>query len=224
MRIRLGIGERAGWVAAMLAIGSLATPAAANTAPITAYFRDSALSGYTYPGPDHATIAIDVKASVGGTCGFATNGAPNGAVDAGAIDTTGWNAQIPFVAQCTAPWRIAVSSLNGALKSAAVAPTGYANTAPYTVALNVPYDTGSSSGTVTGSCPVAQIDQSLASSSCNFKGTASTTNGLQVPRSFGLSGAYIQMSAPSYNGNNGTSILVAGAYADTLTVTVSPAV
>lgn len=225
MQIRLGISERAGWAAAMLAIGSCATPAAADTAPITAYYHDAALVGYTYATPNqNAVIAIDVKASVGGTCGFATNGAPNGTVNAGAIDTTGWSAQIPFVAECTAPWRIAVSSLNGALKSAAIAPTGYANTAPYTVALNVPYDTGSGSGTVTGSCPVAQIDQSLASSSCNFKGTASTTNGLQVPRSFGLSGAYIQMSAPSYNGNNGTSILVAGAYADTLTVTVSPAV
>ena len=220
MRIGQGIGKWAGWAALLLAISSYATPAAANTAPITAYFRDPALVGYNYPGPDHATIAIDVKASVGGTCGFATNGAPNGSVNAGAIDTTGWSAQVPFTAECTAPWRIAVSSLNGSLKSAAAAPTGYANTAPYTVALNVASD----SGTVVGSCPVAEIDQALGSSLCNFKGTATTTNGLQVPRSFGLSGSYIQMSAPSYNGNNGTSILVAGAYGDTLTVTVSPAV
>ena len=222
MRIRSGIGRQARW-AALLVVGSFTTSAAASTA-ITAYYPDPALTGYNFPGPSHATIAIDVKASVGGTCGFATNGAPTGTVNAGAIDTTGWSAQIPFVAQCTAPWRIAVSSLNGALKSAAAAPTGYANTAPYTVALNVPYDTGSSTGTVTSSCPVALIDQAQASSSCNFKGTASTTNGLEVPRSFGLGGSFIQMSAPSYNGNNGTSILVAGAYGDTLTVTVSPAV
>jgi hypothetical protein len=221
MHFGQGIGKWAGWTALVLAISSIATPAAADTAPITAYYHDSALIGYTYATNNtNAIIAIDVKASVGGTCGFATNGAPNGSINAGAIDTTGWSAQIPFVAECTAPWRIAVSSLNGSLKSVAAAPTGYANAAPYSVALNVTSD----SGTVTSSCPVAQIDQALSSSSCNFKGTATTTNGLQIPRSFGLSGSYIQMSAPSYNGNNGTSILVAGAYGDTLTVTVSPAV
>ena len=221
MRMGQGISRQAGWAALLLVVSSIVTPAHANTAPITAYYHDPALIGYVYATPNqNAIIAIDVKASVGGTCGFATNGAPNGTVNAGAIDTTGWSAQVPFTAECTAPWRIAVSSLNGSLKSAAAAPTGYANTAPYTVALNVASD----SGTITGSCPVAQIDQALGSTPCNFKGTASTTNGLQVPRSFGLSGSYIQMSAPSYNGNNGTSILVAGGYGDTLTVTVSPAV
>jgi hypothetical protein len=217
MRIGLGIGKQAGLAAALLAIAGFAAPASADTAPITAYYRDPALVGYVYPGPDHATIAIDVKASVGGTCGFATNGAPNGVVNAGAIDTTGWSAQVPFVAECTAPWRIAVSSQNGSLKNVASVPVGYANAAPYDVALNVSSD----SGTVTGTCPVAQIDQALGSSPCAFKGTASTTNGLLVPRSFGLAGSYIQMSAPAYPG---PSILINGSYNDTLIVTVSPAV
>ena len=201
----------------MLTCAGLAMPASASTAPITAYYRDPALTGYTYAGPDRAVIAIDVKASVGGTCGFAANGAPNGTVNAGAIDTTGWSAQGPFTAACTAPWRIAVSSQNGALKNLGSVPAGYANTAPYNVALNVASD----SGTVTGNCPVAQIDQALGSSPCAFKGTASTTNGLQIPRSFGLAGSFIQMSAPAYPG---PSILVSGTYNDTLIVTVSPAV
>ena len=217
MRTGQGIGKRAALAALVLTMGGYAMPASADTAPITAYYRDAALIGYTYPGPDKAIILIDVKASVGGTCGFATNGAPNGTVNAGAIDTTGWSAQVPFTAECTAPWRIAVSSANGGLKNAAAVPVGYLNKAPYDVALNVASD----SGPVTGTCPVAQLDQALGSSPCTFKGTATTTNGLQVPRSFGLAGSYIQMSAPAYPG---PSILINGAYVDTLIVTVSPAV
>ena len=211
----------AGLAAAMLAAAACAAPAhaATSTGTITAYYHDPALTGYTYPGPNKAELTIDVKASVGGTCGFAANGAPNGTVNAGAIDTTAWSAQVPFTAQCTAPWRIAVSSANGALKSSAAAAIGYSNAAPYTVALNVASD----SGTVTGSCPVAQIDQAAGTTACNFKGTAAPTNGLLVPRSFGLAGSYIQMSAPSYDGNNGPSVLVAGTYNDTLIITVSPA-
>ena len=216
MRTGQGIGGLKAVAALMLAIGGFAAPASADTAPITAYYRDPALAGYAYPGPDKAVIAIDVRASVGGTCGFATNGAPNGSFTNLAVEG-GWTAQVPFTAECTAPWRIAVSSANGALKNAATVPTGYANTAPYDVALNVASD----SGTVTGTCPVAQIDQALGSSPCAFKGTASTTNGLVVPRSFGLAGSYIQMSAPAYPG---PSILINGTYNDTLVVTVSPAV
>lgn len=195
-----------------------AVPARADTAPITAYFHDPALTGYTYATSDqNAVISIPVRASVGGTCGFATNGAPNGTFNVGAIDTTGWTQQVPFTAECTAPWRIAVSSANGGLKNSASVPVGYANKAPYNVALNVASD----SGAVTGTCPVAQIDAALGSSPCTFKGSASTTNGLQVPRSFGLAGSSITMSAPAYPG---PSILISGGYTDTLTVTVSPAV
>ncbi|MFM5893071.1 MAG: hypothetical protein ACKOQM_01380 [Novosphingobium sp.] len=215
MRIGQGIGKRAALAAVMLTIGH-AAPAFADTAPITAYYRDPALVGYVYPGPASAIINIDVKASVGGTCGFATNGAPNASFTGLPIEG-GWTRQVPFTAECTAPWRIAVSSTNGAMKTSAVVPVGYTNKAAYDVALNVASD----SGTVTGTCPVAQLDQALGSSPCNFKGTATTTNGLQVPRSFGLSGSFIQMTAPAYTG---TDVLVSGTYDDTLVVTVSPAV
>ena len=214
MRVGQGIGKRVALAAAMLAIGHTA-PAFANTAPITAYYRDPALT-YSYPGPDNATILINVKASVGGTCGFATNGAPNASFTGLPIEA-GWTRQVPFTAECTAPWRIAVSSQNGAMKNTSSVPTGYTNKAAYDVALNVASD----SGTVTSTCPVAQIDQALGSSNCNFKGTASTTNGLQVPRSFGLSGSFIQMTAPAYTGSD---VLISGTYNDTLVVTVSPAV
>ena len=130
MRTRQGIGGQKAVAALMLAIGGVAAPASANSPTITAYYHDPLLTTYVYPTTNqNAVISIDVKASVGGTCGFASNGAPNATVNAGAI-TPGFTATVPFTAECTAPWRIAVSSANGALKNAASVPTGYANAAP----------------------------------------------------------------------------------------------
>ena len=123
---------------------------------------------------------------------------------------------MPFVAECTAPWRIAVASQNGGLTTGAATVAGYQNKAPYTVSLNV----NSDGGVVTGSCAVDQIAQSAGSTACTFEGTASPTNGLLVPRSFGLSGSFIQMNAPAYPGPD---LLVTGTYTDTLVVTISPA-
>lgn len=211
---------KAGLAALALSGGLLAAPALADTTPITAYYNPG-ISGYTPPGGAQAIINVNVTASVGGTCGFATGSAPNATITKNNIDTTAWSAQVPFTVQCTAPWRIAVSSQNGALKNGTVASTGYQNRAPYDVTLNLPYDTGSSTGTLTSTCPVAQVDQALGSSSCNFKGTATTTNGLTVPRSFNLSGSYIQVAAPAYPGPD---VLISGTYNDTLIVTVSPSV
>ncbi len=220
MRKTSGNFLKAGLTALALSAGFIAAPALADTSPITAYYNPG-ITGYTPPGPAQAVISVNVTASVGGTCGFATGAAPNATITKNNIDTTAWSAQVPFTVQCTAPWRIAVSSQNGALKNAATSSAGYQNRAPYDVSLNLPYDTGSSTGTVTATCPVAQIDQALGSSSCNFKGTASTTVGLPVPRSFNLSGSYIQVAAPAYPGPD---VLISGTYNDTLVVTVSPSV
>ncbi len=202
-----------GVAAAALAL-TLAHPAMAQSATITAYFRDPTLVGYVYPGPANAVFQIPVTASVGGTCGFTT--APNANLFHANIDTTGWSDQVPFTVECTAPWRIAVSSQNGALKNAATVAAGYQNKAPYTVSLNVSSD----GGTVTAACPVAEIDQAVGSSPCSFKGTAAPTTGLVIPRSFGLAGSYIQVAAPAYTGPD---LLVSGTYNDTLVVTISPA-
>lgn len=218
-----GIFRVAGLAAFGLSMSVIAAPAQAQISQEQyAYFRDSAVPPtFTYPGPAQAILRVDVTASVGGVCGFASGAAPNANIIRNDIDTTGWSAQVPFTAQCTAPWRIAISSQNGALRNPVSTATGYQNRAPYDVSLNVPYDTGASTGVVTATCPVAQIDQALGSSPCNFKGAASTTNGLQVPRSYNLTGSFIQVAAPAYPGPD---MLVAGTYTDTLTVTISPSI
>lgn len=201
--------------AAVAVAVAAAQPAFAQESQVQyAYYPDPALTDYQFPGPPTAVLEIPVKASVGGTCGL--QDPLNETIFNPNIDTTGWSDQVAFVPECTAPWRIAVSSQNGAMKNAATVAPGYTNIAPYDVALNL----NSDSGVVTGSCPVAQLDAALATSPCTFKGAASSSNGLLVPRSYQLSGSYLQVSAPAYPGPN---ILVEGMYYDTLVVTVSPA-
>ncbi len=201
--------------AAMAVACAFAQPAVAQVSQEQyAYYRDPALPAYPYPGLASAVLTIPVTASVGGTCGFTQ--APNANLNVGNIDTTAWSHQVPFTAECTAPWRIAVSSQNGGLKTGAAVPVGYQNKAPYTVSLNV----NSDGGPVTAACQVADVDQAAGSTACNFEGTASPSNGLLIPRSFGLTGSYIQMNAPAYAGPD---VLITGTYTDTLVVTISPA-
>jgi len=188
----------------------VAQPAMAQlTQEQTAYYPDPDLGR-----PTEAVLRIPVKASVGGQCGLASP--MNASFFNPNIDTTAWENQESFVPECTAPWRIAVSSVNGALKSTAPIAPGYTNVAPYQVKLNL----NSDAGVVSSTCDVAQLEASLSSSPCNFKGTATPSHGLYVQRSYGLSGSYIQVSAQAYPGPN---VLVEGMYYDTLTVTVSPA-
>lgn len=191
--------------------GLMATPALADIGPLTAYYNEPAL------GPSSVQFKLDVLASVGGRCGFAAGQTPGGTIQAGAIDESGWTGDAVFVPECSALWRIAVSSLNGALKSdATTSVQGFADRAPYSVALHVVHDTG----TIDRSCPVDQIGPAGVAGQCDFRGTASAANGLQVPRAYDKLGSYLRASAPVYAG---TSRLVAGTYSDTLTITISPA-
>lgn len=180
--------------------------------PKLAYHPDSAPSG----SQPNAVLTIPVTASVGGTCGFQTP--PNADRNVGQIDTTAWTETVDFTPECTAPWRIAVSSANGGLLTAGTPEPGYRNKAPYTVWLNIVQDGNATP--VTANCAVADLYHALGSSGCPFKGTASATEGLSVLRSFGLAGSYIRVAAPAYPGPD---VLIAGTYTDTLTVTVSPA-
>lgn len=205
------IGKRlAGSALLALAIGA-AMPAAAQT---TAY--------YPVPGgpqtPTSIQLAVPVRASIGGSCNFATAGAPNGTYNIpGFIDVNSWTNDFAMTLECTGPSRLAIVSTNGGLlTSPAPGTTGYAGLAPYTVDVNV-VRTG---GTTTGSCPAADLKTgSLAA--CDMRGTAAPAVGLAIPTaSFGLSGSYVRVSAPAFPGPD---ILVAGSYTDTLTITVSPA-
>ncbi len=200
-------GKRLGAGAVALALLTAAVPAMAQNVPNTAYFGGS---------PSNITLSIPVIATVGGTCGFAPGAAPNATQNVGQLDNPTWTYDFPFTLNCTGPSRIAVTSSNGGLKKATL-PTepGYIGLAPYDVTVNVVRTGGSTSG----NCPAASL-QTTSAAPCTLRGTASPTVGMYVNSpSFGLSGSYVRVTALTY----GSDVLVAGSYADTLTVTVSPA-
>lgn len=191
-------------LAALVALFAAAGPAHAQGLSPTVYVGGS------------IQLPIPVTASIGGRCQFAANGAPNGSYDAGAIDTTAWTHDFGFVIDCNIASRVAVVSNNGGLKTASPTTTGYTDLAPYTVQLTLQGDSTS----VSDSCAVANLTASAATA-CNFRGPASTTNGLRLPgASQSQPGSYVRVSAPAYPGSD---ILVAGQYADTLVVTISAA-
>lgn len=162
--------------------------------------------------PNQIALSIPVTASVGGRCGFAAGSAPSGTYDQPNFDVLGLNHDFIFELECTGPSRVAVVSTNGGLKTAGAVPAGYTTLAPYDVTLNLV----GSSATANQTCQVATL---VAGSTCTFLGPASTTQGLRLnANSIEQNGTYLRVSAPPYTG---ASQLVAGNYADTLTVTVS---
>jgi hypothetical protein len=182
----------------------------ASAAGAQTYYADGPNAG------GHATLPIQVTASVGGHCGFTTGSAPAGTYDQPNFDVNGLSHDFLFQLDCTGPSRVAVVSTNGGLLTGGSVPSGYITLAPYDVALNLV----GSTATATGSCAVATLT-SLAASPCSFRGPASTTAGLQLASpSIGQSGTYLRVSAPVFSG---PGALVAGNYSDTLTVTVNVA-
>lgn len=162
--------------------------------------------------PNQITLSIPVTASVGGRCGFAAGSAPSGTYNQPDFDVIGLNHDFSFALECTGPSRVAVVSTNGGLKTGGSAPTGYTTLAPYDVTLNL---VGSST-TANQTCQVATL---VTGSTCTFLGPASTTQGLRLAsNSISQTGTYLRVSAPPYAA---PAQLVAGNYADTLTVTVS---
>ncbi|TWH81198.1 hypothetical protein IQ25_03585 [Novosphingobium taihuense] len=180
----------------------------------------STIAGPTaYVGGTPVMLTLPVTASVGGRCGFAVNNAPSGSFDAGLIDQAAWSNQFPFVLNCNGAARVAVTSANGGLRTAALpSEPGYTGLAPYTVQLGL---VGAGGTSATGQCEASSLIAG-ASAPCSFIGPATQNQGLRItPSSQNLTGAYLQVSAPAYSG---PGVLVQGAYSDTLTVTVSAAI
>lgn len=191
----------------LAASATLAMPASAQT---TAYAPGDGA-------PNSIALTIDVKASVGGRCGFAELGAPNGTFDQRNFDVTGFTHDFLFSLNCTGPARVGVVSSNGGLKTAGSAPSGYAVLAPYDVSLHLVSNTPA---TADATCAAAALVAGTGTCAA-FLGPASTSQGLRIGApSTNQTGSYLRVAASAYNQAVGPT-LVAGEYADTLTVTLS---
>ncbi len=182
-----------------------------------------------YASPNHRVLTVQVLASVGGRCGFATGNAPSGSFNQPDIDTNGIDQTFSFKLDCTAASRVAVVSANGGLKaSISGLPTGYTDFAPYDVQLNLVGNATSATATcgasnLTASAPATCTPTYLPAVGSNFKGTASTSVGLLLA---GLanngSASTLRVKANAFAGP--TVLAASTAYTDTLVVTVSPGI
>ena len=208
----LDVRSKAIWI--MRATTAALTVAAAQ--PAMAQISQEQYAYYQAPQgkQSSAVLSIPVRASVNTRCGFQQTIEEN--FDVGYIDEAQWTRSTTFVPECTTPWRIAISSTNDGLltNDTASLPAGYYNKAPYTVALNINTD----GGVEEASCAAADLHDS-AGTACEFKGTATMTDGMLVSRSYQRDPSQITVSAPAYAG---PGVLISGTYTDTLTVTVSP--
>jgi len=167
--------------------------------------------------PNQAQLPIDVLASVGGRCGFADLGTPSGTFDQRNFDVTGFSHDFLFSLNCTGPARVGVVSSNGGLKTSGSAPSGYAVLAPYDVSLHLVSNTAA---VADATCAVATLVAGTGSCAA-FRGPAGPTQGLRIAApSTNQAGSYLRVAANPYNQVVGPT-LVAGEYADTLTVTLS---
>jgi hypothetical protein len=167
--------------------------------------------------PNEAQLPIDVLASVGGRCGFADLGTPSGTFDQRNFDVTGFSHDFLFSLNCTGPARVGVVSTNGGLKAAGAAPPGYAVLANYDVSLHLVSNTAA---VADSTCAVATLVAGTGSCAA-FLGPASATQGLRIGApSTNRTGSYLRVAAASHDQAAGPT-LVAGEYADTLTVTLS---
>lgn len=195
---------------AIVALIAAATPVSTISAQTTVYAPGDG-------SPNSVDLQINVLASVGGRCGFADLGAPSGSFDQRNFDVTGFSHDFLFSLNCTGPARVAVVSSNGGLKTAGTAPSGYAVLAPYDVSLHLVSNTPL---TADATCAAATLVAGTGTCA-DFLGPASTTQGLRIGApSTNQTGSYLRVAASAYNQAVGPT-LIAGEYADTLTVTLS---
>ncbi|MFL6845707.1 MAG: hypothetical protein ACJ8ER_12590 [Allosphingosinicella sp.] len=202
-------GRRRSIVGALLLLAAAIPPAPAE-AQVTVYAPGDG-------SPNQAQLPIDVLASVGGRCGFADLGTPAGSFDQRNFDVTGFSHDFLFSLNCTGPARVGVVSTNGGLKTGGTALTGYAVLAPYDVSLHLVSNTAA---TANATCAAASLVAGTGTCA-DFRGPANTTQGLRIAApSTNQTGSYLRVAANAYNQAVGPT-LIAGEYADTLTVTLS---
>ncbi|MCW1401910.1 hypothetical protein OKA06_06060 [Novosphingobium sp. MW5] len=172
-----------------------------------AYALMFALGGFA-PDAQADTLTINATGTILGSCqisvgsNFPTN----------ADLSVSGSSSASAVVNCSTPFKINATSSNGALTTSAAAVSGFTNSLVYTLAMSVPLNTG---GPVTASCTSAQLvsgQSSCALSPGNSTGLYSGATGTATNKTASLTASWTTPTTPR---------LVAGAYADTLTVSIA---
>ena len=158
--------------------------------------------------PAHAqTLTITAKGVIQGSCGISVQSAFGSAN----LDADG-SATGSALVNCNTPYRIRATSTNGAMKAATIAPPQFSNSLDYNLTVAVPLDVG---GQISATCasPTLAVGQtSCALSPASSNGLSSGT-GTSTSKTASLT---VQWTLPT------VTRLVAGNYADVLTITIAP--
>jgi hypothetical protein len=165
-----------------------------------------------------AELRINVTASVSASCAFSTGNSPDGNYSLGNLENA-YLLDVIFSLSCNSPSRVGIVSANGGMRAAdiAAAPAGYSGLAPYEITLSLAGDNGASAQ------ETCQSPTLLAGAGgCVFRGPATATNGLRLPgASKDAPGSFIRISSTGWS--ESTILMASNAYADRLTITISPA-
>jgi len=167
--------------------------------------------------PREVSLSVNVTASVSAACSFTSGQVPGGSYSLGNVEGA-YSLDVAFSLRCNSPSRIGIVSDNGGMKAAGVpsVPAGYSGLAPYQITLSL-------AGNATSAQATCQSPTLTAGASgCVFRGPATATTGLRLPgASDSVPGSFIRISSQGYA--EPTVLIASNAYADRLTVTISPA-
>lgn len=153
------------------------------------------------------SLTITATGSIPVTCGV-TVASPFGAANLNSNGSVGATALV----NCNSKYLIKATSANGGLKTATAAPSAsFANKLDYTFSISVPLD--NSSSTVSGSCTASSLIAGASACPLSPAGTGLSSGlGTSVNQTATLA---VTWTLP------GATRLVAGSYADTITISIA---
>lgn len=151
------------------------------------------------------TLSVTATGTIASSCSIAVKAAFPG-VSLAASGSVAASADIG----CNAKFKLNATSTSGSIKASGTAATGFTNAVPYSLTVSVPIDQG---GTISATCPATQLvagQSACALSPLNSTGLSSV-NGTALSQVASLTATWTLPTAK----------LVAGAYADTITLSIA---
>lgn len=158
------------------------------------------------PAPAQTIVNVTAQGTIQSSCGLTVQSA-FGAANLNADGSVNASASV----NCNTPYRIRATSANGALKSATLAPALFSNRLDYSLSVTVPLDAGGQISATCGSATLVSGASSCALSPASASGLSSGT-GASTSKTAALA---LQWTLPT------ATRLVAGSYADTITITIT---
>jgi hypothetical protein len=153
-------------------------------------------------------LADDLSITAQGTIGQSCSIAAVSSFPAPALGTAG-SVSATATVDCNTGFAIHATSARGTIRTDRVPTAGFANSVPYSLTLSIPLDSGT---TISGTCGSASLVAGQSACALSPAGSGLSSNGVSA---IGRT-AQLQVAWPAP-----TQSLVAGAYSDTITLSIA---